>query len=203
MGIKMGSGFLEILKEVTIFMLAGQMLVHLLPTAEYGKYVRVILGIMLLSRLALPILSLTDSGAEQLFSDALSRYAQEMERIEKQVSSMGLVDGDYVQDGLTETVRQSLASYAESRNVRITGAAADAEGRLIITVAGPEEKTAGEIRIEPIEVVTDEDTQDGSIRDGDITEEDRERAEKTESLRNLFADVLEMDKEKLEVIWDA
>lgn len=196
----MGNGFLETLKEVTIFMLAGQMLVHLLPTLEYKKYARVILGVMLLSRLALPILSLADSGAQTSFSEAFTQYEQEMERIGGQVSSMEFLEGNYAGDALVETVRQKLAPYAHDQGVRITEAMADGEGGLVVTVAEQEEEAADGrivVRIEPIEVNPSEDKENSKIQD-----EDMERAEKAENLRILFADALQMETEKLEVIWD-
>lgn len=196
----MGNGFLEILKEVTIFMLAGQMLVHLLPTLEYRKYARVILGVMLLSQLALPILSLADSGVKELFSEALTQYEQEMDRIGGEVSSVEFLEGDYADDALTETVRQRLASPAQEQGVRIMEAVADGEGGLTIIVTEQGEETASgriAIQIDPIEVTPSENEKSPKVQD-----ENMERAEKAENLRTLFADTLQMGMEKLEVIWD-
>ena len=53
----MGAQFLDLLKKVTIFMLAGQIIVQFLPSGGYEKYVKMMISIMVLSQIALPILS--------------------------------------------------------------------------------------------------------------------------------------------------
>ncbi len=50
----MGAQFLELLKKVTVFMLAGQLIVHFLPAGGYEKYVKMMISIMVLSRSSFP-----------------------------------------------------------------------------------------------------------------------------------------------------
>lgn len=43
---KMGAQFLELLKKVTVFMLAGQLIVHFLPAGGYEKYVKMMIDLL-------------------------------------------------------------------------------------------------------------------------------------------------------------
>ncbi|WP_321019147.1 stage III sporulation protein AF, partial [Eisenbergiella porci] len=81
----MGAQFLDLLKKVTIFMLAGQIIVQFLPSGGYEKYVKMMISIMVLSQIALPILSLGKFDAQQNFQTALRKYEEEMERISRLV----------------------------------------------------------------------------------------------------------------------
>ena len=47
----MGAQFLDLLKKVTIFMLAGQIIVQFLPSGGYEKYVKMMISIMVLSQI--------------------------------------------------------------------------------------------------------------------------------------------------------
>ena len=51
----MGAQFLELLKKVTVFMLAGQLIVHFLPAGGYEKYVKMMISIMVLSQIEMCI----------------------------------------------------------------------------------------------------------------------------------------------------
>ena len=66
------------------------MVLRFLPEGGYEKYARIIIGVMVLSQLALPLLSLGGFDAEAVFSEALTEYEQEMQRIETQVEQAGL-----------------------------------------------------------------------------------------------------------------
>ena len=66
------------------------MVLRFLPEGGYEKYARIIIGVMVLSQLALPLLSLGGFDAESVFSEALTEYEQEMQRIETQVEQAGL-----------------------------------------------------------------------------------------------------------------
>ena len=76
----MGAQFLELLKKVTVFMLAGQLIVHFLPAGGYEKYVKMMISIMVLSQIVLPILSLGKFDAAGVYDSAMDKYEQEIEK---------------------------------------------------------------------------------------------------------------------------
>ena len=173
-GRLLGSGFLELLKSITIFLLAAQVILRFLPEGGYEKYARIIIGVMVLSRLALPLLSLGGFDAETAFSAALAEYEQEMQRIENQVEQAELKEGGYAQDGLEAALSERLSGLCEEWNVRLVSASLDENGVLSLTVRSRDGGKNGErngvedVSIDRIEV--------GQIRVG----EDRGKAESTD-----------------------
>lgn len=173
-GRLLGSGFLELLKSITIFLLAAQVILRFLPEGGYEKYARIIIGVMVLSRLALPLLSLGGFDAETVFSAALAEYEQEMQRIENQVEQAELKEGGYAQDGLEAALSERLSGLCEEWNVRLVSASLDENGVLSLTVRSRDGGKNGErngvedVSIDRIEV--------GQIRVG----EDRGKAESTD-----------------------
>ena len=131
----MGSHFLETLKGITIFLLAGQLILRLLPEGGYEKYARILIGVMALSRLALPLLSLGGFDAGQVFADALAEYGRELADIETQVEQAGLEEGGFVQEGLLSALSERLGDFFAQEGIGLVSAAFDEDGVLHMTVA--------------------------------------------------------------------
>lgn len=154
------------------------MILRFLPEGGYEKYARIIIGVMVLSRLALPLLSLGGFDAETVFSAALAEYEQEMQRIENQVEQAELKEGGYAQDGLEAALSERLSGLCEEWNVRLVSASLDENGVLSLTVRSRDGGKNGErngvedVSIDRIEV--------GQIRAG----EDRGKAESPDGETN-------------------
>ena len=207
------------------------MILRFLPEGGYEKYARIIIGVMVLSRLALPLLSLGGFDAETVFSAALAEYEQEMQRIENQVEQAELKEGGYAQDGLEAALSERLSGLCEEWNVRLVSASLDENGVLSLTVRsrdGGKKGVEDEISIDRIEVgqiragedrgkaeSTDGETDSGESDNAGVEMPDSRRetqkeqgddaaaqAEEGSSLQTAFAKELCMEPEKLEVIWD-
>lgn len=179
--------FFTELKQLTFFMLAGQMLLHLLPAGGYEKYVRILFRIMILAQLLLPVLSIGRSGTEARFYENIRELEAEMERIGQEVEEAEMEELDYEQVGVEEAVKEKLADIAEKQKIKIEKVEADADGRLRIWVTkqnGTDEKTADERQIPEI-----------MIEEIRIEEENYD-------IYCLIAERLEIETERLEVIWD-
>lgn len=207
------------------------MILRFLPEGGYEKYARIIIGVMVLSRLALPLLSLGGFDAETVFSAALAEYEQEMQRIENQVEQAELKEGGYAQDGLEAALSERLSGLCEEWNVRLVSASLDENGVLSLTVRsrdGGKNGMEDEISIDRIEVgqiragedrgkaeSTDGETDSGESDNAGVEIPDSRmetqkeqgddaavQAEEGSSLQTAFAKELGMEPEKLEVIWD-
>lgn len=191
----MGAQFLDLLKKVTVFMLAGQIIVQFLPSGGYEKYVKMMISIMVLSQIALPILSLGKFDAQQTFQTALQQYEEEMEQISRQVEAAGLQSRDYQEEALSLTARSSLEAVSAQYGVTVTAVSRTEDGRLALQVSGG---TKQRVRIEKVEI-----TAQGPKEEAVLTgSNNAETAQKQQELRAAFAEELEIAPEELEVIWN-
>ena len=201
MGTVLGGHFVELIKNITIFLLAGQVVLRFLPEGGYEKYARIIIGVMVLSQLALPLLSLGGFDAEAVFSEALTEYEQEMQRIETQVEQAGLKEGGYAQEGLETALSERLNGFCGEWGIRLTAASFDENGILHVTVERAETEEGvdgvGEIRVGQIRVgETDE------AKEGEAEMDAGGREETGGELQNALARELGMEPENLEVVWN-
>lgn len=191
----MGAQFLELLKKVTVFMLAGQLIVHFLPAGGYEKYVKMMISIMVLSQIVLPILSLGKFDAAGVYDSAMDKYEQEIEKIGMQVEENDFEGRDYQEEALSMTVRQKLEPLMEQYGVSLTAVSAPEEGKLRVDIA---EGVAGG-RLVTIENITINPSGEGT--DAEDSENGR-TAEERLQMKAAFAEALGIDSGNLEVIWN-
>ena len=67
------------LKQLTLFILTGQLILHLLPGDGFDKYIRIQFRIMILSKLLLLLFSVGRMKIETLFMKSVSEYDLQME----------------------------------------------------------------------------------------------------------------------------
>lgn len=193
----MGMGFMELLKRCTVFLLAGQIILRFLPAGSYEKYVKMLVGLMLLSQLASPILSLGGGGAGEKLARAVEEYERQMEVIAGQVEEQTFAGEGQAQGtaayALTEAAGQALSQTAAEYGVRVAGASAGEEGTLVVEVCRRTEQEEGG---EGIRILVDEvSVGEGKKRSAKAGQE------QTEELRKAFAVRLGISPEKMEVVW--
>ena len=192
----MGAQFLELLKKVTVFMLAGQLIVHFLPAGGYEKYVKMMISIMVLSQIVLPILSLGKFDAAGVYDSAMDKYEQEIEKIGMQVEENDFEGRDYQEEALSMTVRQKLEPLMEQYGVSLKAVSAPEEGKLRADIA---EGGAAGGRLVTIENITINPSGEGT--DAEDSENGR-TAEERLQMKAAFAEALGIDSGNLEVIWN-
>ena len=191
----MGAQFLELLKKVTVFMLAGQLIVHFLPAGGYEKYVKMMISIMVLSQIVLPILSFGKFDAAGVYDSAMDKYEQEIEKIGMQVEADDFEGRDYQEEALSMTVRQKLEPLMEQYGVSLKAVSAPEEGKLRVDIA---EGGAGG-RLVTIENITINPSGEGT--DAEDSGNGR-TAEEQMQMKAAFAEALGIDSGNLEVIWN-
>lgn len=97
--------YVNIMKEASIFMIVAEMLIQLIPSAEYGKYIRFLMDLICIMILFLPIVSMF---REDIAADYAEEIRMEEEDLEKEINVWGdriyslLVD-DFSEVGEGET----------------------------------------------------------------------------------------------------
>lgn len=66
--------FIQIIKRVGIFMVCAQMLLHLKPSESYGKYIRLLMSVMVLAQLIAPVMELLGRRSNISFEERILFY---------------------------------------------------------------------------------------------------------------------------------
>lgn len=70
----MGESWFEVIKQVGIFMICARMLLHFKASENYGKYIRLLMSMMVLIQLAVPLSGLLRGRTGENLAQGLTRY---------------------------------------------------------------------------------------------------------------------------------
>lgn len=66
------AGIVEFIKQLTVFMIMAKMVLHLRPKQEYEKYLKLVVGIMVLALVVERVIGLWQGGESVLWEKILS-----------------------------------------------------------------------------------------------------------------------------------
>lgn len=70
----MGDSIIQIIKRVGIFMVCAQMLLHFKPSESYGKYIRLLMSVMILAQLIAPVMEFFGRKSDISFEEQILFY---------------------------------------------------------------------------------------------------------------------------------
>lgn len=156
----MGDRLLQIIKQTGIFMVCAQMILHFKPAECYEKYIRLLIGIMVLAQLIAAASALFGKEGKNFFSGRVDYYkallAESMEGadMEKAEALLEQMTMEEVQARINQIREEQSAALQQGKTEgRQSGAVPDDSAGL----QEPDEKQPVEevdIQIERIEVKT-------------------------------------------------
>ncbi|MDE6749650.1 MAG: stage III sporulation protein AF [Lachnospiraceae bacterium] len=218
------NALVELIKKIGIFMIAAQAVIHFAPDIKYAKYMKLIVGIMILLQFLSPVYGIV-SGMEADWGEKLSDMEMEFdtygvsENLTDSYSSL-----ETVEESMEQEIKYRLNNYLTSgdskENYIVTGVTIELER------AGGNNVNTAEYTLKRIRVVVWEHTENavGSERVSDtdatgdvnsidkidkiqvdkinITSDSMEENEDktTDNLRGRFCSVLGMEEKYMEVV---
>lgn len=162
-----------VVKEICIFMLIAQAILLFVPGGTYMKYVRILVGILMILRVTEPLfVFLTD---EQIGKEIQKRMAEFLEEAETGGQMLVIEDGSMgIYKGIEEELMRKLAQCRNDYVIRAVNFDEE-DGLIVITVKSRKEKekkeAGGEIRIAPV-ILGNEEIQEETMSGDDKTYEE-------------------------------
>lgn len=186
---------LQNIREIGIFMILAQAVVHFAPGKQYGKYIKSISGVIILLLFLKPFVQLA-GGEWQPPSDILDRV--------KEGAKLPEFSALQSERGVEDAVKRRMEGEIETLlNLELAGDSCMVRQVELNLTEGAE--SSGEEPFFTVEVVIgDRRSQGGEIVVEEISVgagQEREE-EAPEAYRQRFAEVLKMEKERVEVRWD-
>lgn len=175
------------IKEICIFVIIAQAIMFFVPGNAYMKYVRVLVGIMMILKITEPIFGLfLDEEKEREIAERILLLEQnidiESEALEAKDNSMGIYES--IEEELKTRLNECECGY-EVLDVSLTG-----EQKLLVTLKEEEKEAAEAIRIEAVEI-------GGSKAYGEGPGEEKEQ-----ELKVLFQSCIGVDAGRIEFVFD-
>lgn len=176
------------IKEICIFVIIAQAVMFFVPGNSYMKYVRVLVGIMMILKITEPIFGLfLDEEKEQEIRERILELEENIdlssEGFETEDRTMSIYES--IEEELKNRLSECESGY-EVSDVSITD-----ENKLLVTLFVKEAETKEErsIQIAPVAIG------DSAAREVSVSPETEEE------LKTLFADCIGVEKESIELAY--
>lgn len=139
---------LRIVGQVGIFMICAQAVLHFKPAESYGKYIRLLISLMVLVQLIVPVLEIFGASGKAAFSGRVAFYDEELVKHMEEVNITS-VSAEKLLEKLTLEEIKTRINNEESQE-----AEQDAEETWDVSGGSTKEDgaEAGAIEIDRIEV---------------------------------------------------
>lgn len=195
---------LDGIREIGIFLVIAQAILYFVPGESYSKYVKVIVGVLLIALAVRPVLGLfKGQGSDLLSSGSEAMWdilQQKPEEAALENSSSGIYEGieKELTKSLLEKVREQQPSGYQVTHVSLSGEGE--EGMVSITLkkeedlqeAGEERGQEGAIKIEKTEIPNITLQEEASFPE-------EEEQEKEQALSEHFAGVLNTEPDRIRI----
>lgn len=106
--------FFTAICKVGIFMICAQALLHFSPKAAYEKYLKLLVGVMVLIQLFLPVFSLVFGGGMEETARQLEQFRTELQDGITQAEEEKLLANELLEKMTLEEVRRRMEEAADS-----------------------------------------------------------------------------------------
>lgn len=189
----MGYSFLDFMKRIGIFIVCAQSFIHFAAGKSYEKYIKLLVGVMILAQFVVPVRALLSGGEEGEIWEEVEYFQKEMEDILNQTIEQTIpVPGESYEDGLgavdmlEREMKEKLSGEAEAYGYRVTEAkVCEDPAKLFVTITGKTEKQK-KVNIEKIQI-------------GDTEKSEEEYLNVSEEMKEKFGIVLGINPSYIEI----
>lgn len=119
----MGKTFLEFMKEIGIFIICAQSLIHFVAGKKYEKYMKVLIGMMILAQFVAPVRDILSDGSAQMMWTEIERFQTQMEEAmgeaESMAGEMDFAAGEEQLKSLAEEQMKEEEGTEEKKEIKI------------------------------------------------------------------------------------
>ena len=213
--------FVELIKKIGIFMIAAQAVIHFVPAQKYEKYIRMIVGVMILMLFLTPVYQiLTKNAWEAPDWNALTANGPEVSVTELDMASNSVMNSVVKQ--MEEEIKSRLNREMEEENYRVVSVSVSMQTmenaeeyggkqyeldsvrvavRRTYSIGGGESQNnmdkIEKVQIQKIDVTLDE--QNMHENEDESETELAEKQETEEAFKKRFCSVLGMEEKYMEV----
>lgn len=203
--------FLESLRQAAIFMVAAKVILHFFPGNKYERYGKMMAALIVLSMLAVPVLTFFTKKTGESFWEEVDRLEAENDMFSRKLEGLSKGQESIVKDGVLLSVEERLGTKAREAGVAVRDVHINDKTVVIEVEKDTAAYAGGEWEAAPVEIgrvelgeqVPHTDPGADSAGNGGMTAQadaGAVKGTKREDLARIFAEELGMGEGEVEVI---
>lgn len=193
--------FFQAVKQIGIFMICAQAILHFKPSEKYEKYLKLLISVMVLVQILVPIVNFFSGMDTEIFYSRMETIQAEINREMEQLEIESAINEKNVLNEAKKEIKTRVNNIASKYDLSVQYMQvqqADLTEKLIVYVQKEEKMqdiSIQNIQIEPISIKS-------NLAFGETTEQKETREE--EKLQLLCKEIsmdLNIPEEEIEVLW--
>lgn len=203
--------FLQTIKQIGIFMICAQAILHFKPSAKYEKYLKLLISVMVLVQLLVPVVNFFSGQEQEVFFRRMEELQAEIGREMEQLEIENAINEENILKETKLEIQNRVNEIASNHGLTVSylqftegssgeGAIDAGAGKLVVYV---QEKKAQSIEIPWVEIVeirVEDSSQIQEIQEASAQISNQEE-EQLHALRKEIAKDLGVMEEEIEVFW--
>lgn len=151
----MGESFLEYMKRIGIFIVCAQSFMHFAAGKSYEKYIRLLIGVMILGQFIVPVRALFLGGDSAELWEEIAYFQQEMEDAAAEAAGYQVMpeeDGEAAVAELETEIQGRIAEVAAEYGYAVSSVRVEEEPPAIAVTVENGKEAGNEIHIEKIKI---------------------------------------------------
>ena len=188
----MGYSFLDFMKRIGIFIVCAQSFLHFTAGKSYEKYVKLLIGIMILAQFIVPVRAILLDGESGEIWDEIEQFSRELQSATESMDIDFGSEND-MEDILEEEIKGKIADTAGEYGLTVSDVKISEEpAKLVITVSGIEQSSeSGKITVEKITL--------GGEKNKEYSETKPDDRARTDEMKHVVGIILGVDESYIEI----
>ena len=119
------------IRYLAVFYILLTMILHLVPTEKYQRYVRLFMGLLLITMLLTPVLDILGKGGEFTTSFREIYEKEEQSKIQLEIEKL---QEKWLEKGCEQEIQQNICQLLQKKGIEIKGCKVHIEGGAVKTV---------------------------------------------------------------------
>lgn len=202
---------LQTVKQIGVFMICAQVILHFKPSAKYEKYLKLLISVMVLVQIITPVVNLLPGEGSTAFMTRVQEIQAEIDKSMEQLELENAVNEENILNTTLEEIKTRINNVIKRENLQVKAVEynQETEDKLIFYL---EEYTGNRdisIEVDTVNIgymqvmgqAVMEDTAGNTENMEEITDENMPTADKLQVLYNALMTEFGISESRVEVVW--
>jgi len=193
----------QTVKQIGIFIICAQVIMHFKPSAKYEKYLKLLISVMVLVQVIMPLVNIISGKEDTYFWAKVEEIQRDIDKSMERLEIENAINEENIINQTLEEIKTRINNNIKNNGMQVVSveyAEDDNKNKLVFNMTEKVQYPAVNIKVDIINVAEQEVM--GKAVSGETVNNSQERMEKSQVLYNIICDELGMNEEQIEVVWN-
>ena len=197
--------FFQTVKQIGIFIICAQVIMHFKPSAKYEKYLKLLISVMVLVQVLMPLVNIVSGKDEDFLWTKIEQIQAEIDKNMEQLEIENAINEENIINQTLDEIKLKINYKLKEKGVQVKSVEYSEENgkeKIILYLAANGYYVSENIKIDTINIGEQEVMGRAVASAGGEEESNQEYSEKLHALYNVVSSELGMTEEQIEVVWN-